>query len=334
MIQFSTPVEITPLPWQTGYRHKNMLIGSCFTENIGEKMKNLFYSTDINPFGILYNPVSIARCLRRMTNKRKFASEDLFIHDGIWHSYQHHGRFSDENHDKALDLINNRLLQSAAYLREAQFLFITLGTALIYELKATGEIIANCHKMPSDIFRRFRLTVTETVETLQEALDELFASNPGIRVIFTVSPIRHLKDGASGNQLSKATLLLAVDALVRGFGQDRCAYFPSYEIVMDELRDYRFYADDMTHLSSVATQYIWNRFEEIIIDKESREISRQIAPIIKAMEHRPFNRNTPMHQAFLAKTLKKVHELSDNYPYIQLLAAKEHFEKEIQKFTS
>lgn len=329
-MQFRTIVEIPPFGKMTGYRSKNFFLGSCFTENIGGNMQRLCFDTDINPFGILYNPVSIARSLQRLLSGEPFTREELFQHNGLWHSFMHHGRFSHASPEMALQAINDRFIQSAANLRTADFLFITLGTAWIYELKSTGKAVANCHKVPANEFRRFRLTVQEAVEHLKDALEALFEVNPGLHVVVTVSPIRHLKDGANGNQVSKSVLLLASDALVRGFGTDRCSYFPSYEIVNDELRDYRFYAEDMTHLSDVAIRYIWSRFSESLIDSESREMAKKIESIIRAVEHRPFNRLTPEHLTFLQKTGEKVIDILNNNPYIQLLPVQQWLQREME----
>lgn len=329
-MQFRTIIEIPPFGKMTGYRSKNMFLGSCFTENIGENMQRLCFDTDINPFGILYNPVSIARSLQRLLSGLSFSREELFHQDGLWHSFMHHGRFSHADPHTALKGINDRFNQSAATLRTADFLFITLGTSWIYELKRTGEVVANCHKVPADEFRRYRLTVQEAVEYLRDVMEELFEVNPAIHVVLTVSPIRHLKDGANGNQVSKSVLLLAADALVKGFGPNRCTYFPSYEIVMDELRDYRFYAEDMTHLSDVAIQYIWGRFSETLIDSESRELAKKVGTVIKAVEHRPFNRLTPEHLSFLQKTEEKVIDILNNNPYIQLLPVQQWLQREMK----
>ena len=330
-MEFRTKVEIPPFGKTSGYRSKNMFLGSCFTENIGENMQRLCFDTDINPFGILYNPLSIARSLQRLINGESFSREELFLQNGLWHSYMHHGRFSHADPETALKGINERFNQSAAYLQNADFLFITLGTAWIFELKSTGKVVANCHKVPAAEFRRFRLTVQEAVEHLRDVLEELFQVNPGIHVVLTVSPIRHLKDGANGNQVSKSVLLLAADALTRGFGPERCSYFPSYEIVMDELRDYRFYAEDMTHLSDVAIRYIWNRFAETLIDPESRDLAKRIEPVIRATEHRPFNRLSQEHLSFLQKTEEKAIEILKNNPYIHLLPVQQWLKRETKE---
>lgn len=334
MSQFRIIVEVPSFPWKTGYTLKNMFLGSCFTENIGGIMQSLEFDTDINPFGILYNPVSIARGLERLLSGKLYTPEELFQHNGLWHSFMHHGRFSGKDPVMTLHGINQRLHQSSQYLLKADFLIITLGTAWIYEFRHSGEVVANCHKVPSQEFRRFRLTIGEVTDGLKQALELLFQNNPKIRVIFTVSPIRHTNDGAVENQRSKATLLLAADALVRGFGPDRCAYFPSYELVMDELRDYRFYAADMVHLSDVAIQFIWERFTYAFTDSESKAIMGRIEAINRAIAHKPFNPETTEHLRFLENIMMKVLAISDEFSYISLTGQKEILHREIEAIRS
>ncbi len=326
-----TPVDVPELPWQTSYRQKNLFLGSCFTENIGELMASLAFDVNVNPFGILYNPVSIAKAILRLIQGSPFVKDDLFEHNGLWHSYMHHGRFSGDSAAEVLTCINNSLETGSQYILNAGFLFVTLGSAWIYEHKATGEVVANCHKVPAREFRRFRLSLGETVEGLRSALDKLWEVNSDIKVIFTVSPVRHTSDGAIENQLSKSVLLLAVDALVKGYGPRRCAYFPSYELVMDELRDYRFYAGDMVHLSPVAIHYIWEKFAEVSVDLESHDIMAGVVAINKAVEHKPFNRITKEHLAFLEKTRSKLLTITTNYPYISLSAPQQFLDREVSQ---
>lgn len=324
-----TPVDVPVLPWQTSYRQKNLFMGSCFTENIGELMAALAFDVNVNPFGILYNPVSISKAILRLIDGSPFVKDDLFEHNGLWHSYMHHGRFSGDSVAEVLTCINNSLEKGSQYIRNAGFLFVTLGSAWIYENKANGEVVANCHKVPSSEFRRFRLSLGETVESLRSALDKLWEINSEIKVIFTVSPVRHTSDGAIENQLSKSVLLLAVDALVKGYGPKRCAYFPSYELVMDELRDYRFYAGDMVHISSEATQYIWEKFAEVSVERESIDIMAMVVAINRAVEHRPFNRITKEHLSFLEKTRSKLLAITTKYPYISLTGPQQFLDREI-----
>lgn len=332
MVTFRTPVAIPVFSWKTGYREKQLFIGSCFTENIGERMAELKFDTDINPCGILYNPVSAGNCLRMLLEKKQLSAGDLFQRGGMWHSFSHHSRFSAETAEKALTQMNGRLEQSSRFLEQAGFLFLTFGTAWIYEWKATGQVVANCHKLPASGFRRFRLSVAEITGLYRDLLTDLWAVNPGLKVVFTVSPVRHWSDGATENQLSKATLLLAIDALLRGFGTERCAYFPSYEMVMDELRDYRFYAEDMLHLSPVAVQYIWEAFSAALIGDESHEVLREVQNILRAVAHRPFNKKSDEYLKFCLNSLQTVSRLADRFPGIDLSVEKDYFQRQIDEF--
>lgn len=310
-----------------------MFLGSCFTENIGNRMAELKYNTDINPFGILYNPVSVANGLRILLDKKVFTSEDLVEADGLWHSFFHHGRFSSPNKKETLEIINNRIKLSAEFLKSADFLFITFGTSWIYKYKKTGQTVSNCHKIPAAEFERERLTVDEIVKNYTELFTEIRKVNPSVQVVFTVSPIRHWKDGAVENQRSKAILLLAIDAITRDFGDDFCTYFPAYEIVMDELRDYRFYAPDMLHISEVAIDYIWEKFEKNLVDSESRETAKKVDKIVKAARHKPLHGNTDEYYRFLEKMNEKALQLEHNNEHLDLTAEKKCFITEREKIT-
>ena len=199
-------------------------------------------------------------------------------------------------------------------------------------MKATGEIVSNCHKFPESDFKRFRLTPGEIVDVYRELLSDLWIFNSNLKIVFTVSPIRHWKDGANGNQLSKAVLLLAADRLVTGFGNEHCAYFPSYEIVMDELRDYRFYAPDLMHLTQVAIDHIWDRLSRSMIAEDSLRLSKSIMKIVKAREHRPFTPDSDAYQYFLLKNLNEINELTISFPYINLEEEKSFFEQELREY--
>jgi hypothetical protein len=328
--KFHTQVNVPEIPWETGYKKKNIFMGSCFTENVGQKMADLNYLVDINPFGILYNPMSVANGLRWMLNLKQFEASDLVQYNGLWHSFAHHGRFSSTDPAEMLGGINSRLQHSSEFLKTADFLFITFGTAWIYRYNKTSEIVSNCHKIPAREFTRERLSVEEIVETYKTLLPALWEENKTLKIIFTVSPIRHWKDGAIENQRSKAILHLAVDALQKLFpGQS--AYFPSYEIVMDELRDYRFYAADMLHISDVAIDHIWQQFEATLIDEESRKLAQKVEKIKRAAAHRPINKSTPEFRKFIQKFYNNILELEIEFPYLNLKLEKEHFIRHLGK---
>lgn len=329
MSLFTTPVEVTPFPWRSDHARHHVLIGSCFTEHVGTLMAELKFPVTVNPFGILYNPVSVASCLRRLVTGQPFTREELFEHDGLWHSYSHHGRFSAPDAGEALENINRALTLGAVSLRNAGFLLITLGTARVYEHRATGETVANCHKVPAREFRPYRLTVAHAVASLREALEACWQANPSLKVILTVSPVRHNQDGPTENQLSKAVLLLAADALVSGYGSERCAYFPAYEIMMDELRDYRFYQPDMVHPSPLAVEVIWEKFSTSFFTPEALRLAREIARLRQAVDHRPIHPATKAYRLFLTRALENATRLAKNHPGLDFSAEIDYFSKQI-----
>ncbi len=329
MVPLITPVGVPPFPWRGEYADKYLFLGSCFTENIGNRMEELKFSTLINPFGILYNPLSIASTLERLIEASPFQSEELFCHGGVWHSYSHHGRFSGLDREETLSCINKSLDSGSQFLKNADFLMLTFGTAWVYELKSTGKVVANCHKVDAHEFKRYRLTVGDTVLQLRETIEKLWNFNPGIKVIFTVSPVRHMKDGPTGNQLSKAVLLLATDALVNGFDTARCGYFPSYEIMMDELRDYRFYDDDLLHPSPWAIDCIWEKFRDAFFPENVTAISQEIAMIRKSINHRPLFPGSQEYRQFLENSLQKAVKLAKNFSALDFSNEIKYFSKQL-----
>ncbi len=331
-MSFFTEIGIPEFPWKLDYSKSMMFFGSCFSENIGQKLLDLKFQVDMNPFGILYNPESIANGLKILLEHRIFTDDDLFQDQGLWNSFYHHGRFSDVDKGATLEKINSRISSSSEFIRKADFLVITFGTAWVYELKKTGKIVSNCHKVPASEFKRFRLGVYEITETYRELLEEIWKFNPNLKVLFTVSPIRHWKDGAVENQVSKSTLLLSVDRLKSGFGESNCGYFPSYEIMMDELRDYRFYAEDMLHLSPVATDYIFDRFSKVMISKSSQDLFPAIQKILKSVAHRPVNPTSSEYQRFLRANLEEINKLILSFPYLNFEPEKLYFGQKLAGF--
>lgn len=329
--KFQTIVDIQQFSWKTGYSRRNLFMGSCFTENVGNRMKDLKFDIDINPFGILYNPVSIANGLQFLIQNKEFKEADLIETDGLWHSFYHHGRFSFPDKQETIDTINRTIKSSSAYLEKAGFLFITFGTAWVYRYLKTGQIVSNCHKIPSNEFERVRLSGNEIVSEYISLLNEIKKRNPSLKVIFTVSPIRHWKDGAVENQRSKSVLLLAIDEIIKKSGADFCTYFPAYEIVMDELRDYRFYADDMIHITDFAVNHIWEKFQTSLIDDESQLIIPQIQKIVKAVNHKPLHKNTVEYLRFLKQMEDETLLLESRCRYLNLADEKEYFKTEIDK---
>ena len=312
-MELYTYIHIPKAPFRFSCTEQMLLLGSCFAENIGTRLAGNKFNVDINPFGTLYNPASIAAALRMLLHPQRFTAGDLFGHEGVYHSFAHHSRFSSTSETECLRNINDRLEGSANGFRKTAYLVVTLGTAYVYRLKSSGEVVANCHKLPEKIFDRSMLTVAEIVSEWKELLLSLWEQNPELKILFTVSPIRHWKDGAHGNQLSKATLLLAVDELQSAY-PERIAYFPAYEIMMDELRDYRFYATDMLHPSELAIDYIWQRFTENFLSDETKGILKEWAEIQKAINHRPFQPESDAYKRFISQTLLKMERINEKFP--------------------
>ena len=295
-----------------------MLFGSCFSENIGDKLLDYRFRAEVNPFGILYNPMSISRAIRRLISRKSFSETDLIFHNEMYHSLMHHGDYSEMDKNVCLKNISERFSAAADFIRETDVFLITFGTAYIYKWKATGEVVGNCHKIPADKFSRFRLSVDEIVAEWSEIISEIKSKNGSqnkrVKFLFTVSPIRHWKDGAHENQVSKSILHLAIDNLQSRF--DDVHYFPAYEILLDELRDYRFFAEDMMHPSSVAIDYIWERFSEVYFGDRTKKINEEWLQIFRAINHKPINSETEAHQKFLEKTKLKMEAFFEKYPAI------------------
>lgn len=290
------------------------MFGSCFIENIGRLLIDNKFKANLNPFGVLYNPQSISQALQLLINEHTFSADDVFEHKGIYHSFFHHSSFSHSDKEKCLEQINHRRKQASDDFRQADILFITFGTAYVFRNRESGKVVGNCHKLPAGYFDRYRLSVEDIVQEWSNLLKRLKEINPSLQVIFTVSPIRHLKDGAHDNQLSKSVLLLAIDELCKS--DESLHYFPSYEIVLDELRDYRFYNEDMVHPNSVAVRYIWERLAESYMHDETHLITDEWRKIFSALNHRPLNIESEEYKLFLRQTLLKLKAFDDKYPYI------------------
>lgn len=287
------------------------MLGSCFSESIGKKLQELYIPIDNNPFGIVYNPISIARQLKRLLSGQKYSPDDLFFYNGLWASFDHHGKFSDVDASNCLEKINTRLENSVTNLRKSVVLFLTFGTSAVYYNNETSKPISNCHKLPTNKFTRRFLSVSEIVEIYTDILGKLCNINPALQVVFTVSPVRYLADGAHNNQLSKSVLLLAIDELCNKI--ENVSYFPSYEILLDELRDYRFFADDMAHPSELAINYIWSVFRQTFFNAETQNLAIEIEKIVQASMHRPFNQNSEPHQKFIAQYLSKIQSIKTTH---------------------
>lgn len=286
-MELQTVVKIEKPVFQVDYATPVMMLGSCFVENIGEKLRYFRFPVDINPCGIVYNPFSVADTVSSLLHGKQFGADELLHNAGKWVSLSHHGCFSDQDAEECLRKINCRMESSALFLRKTGVMVITWGTSWVYRHKNSGRIVANCHKFPATDFEHYRLGVSDIVSLYVDLLQALFAEMPELKVVFTVSPVRHWKDGAHGNQVSKAVLLLAIEELVHQFSQ--VSYFPSFEIVMDELRDYRFYAEDMLHLSAQGVNYVWERFQETYMTEQARDMMKRVDKLNRILLHRPLD---------------------------------------------
>lgn len=311
---FQTKVQIPPSSLKMGYEDQMMTLGSCFAENIGKKMNDVYFDLDVNPFGVLYNPVSIKNSLELLLQNKPFSSDDLFEYHSLWNSFSHSTQFSNPDQKTCLDNINFRLESSAEFLKNTDALIITFGTAWIFEDVKSESVVSNCHKLPANQFQRRRLSVDEIVADYSELINQLTDQLPDLKLIFSVSPIRHWKDGAHENNISKSTLLLAIEELQSRFEQVH--YFPAFEIQMDELRDYRFYASDMLHPSEVAVDYIWQRFSETYFNEQTLQIKSQLDQFNADMAHRPLHPESAYFQYFKTKLEERKAGLLARYKFL------------------
>ena len=324
MKTFRTEIKIEPAPKPIDYDAHLFFMGSCFASNIGDFFATHSLNTLVNPFGVLYNPFSIANSLERLLNNQTFAKADLLVQNGYYHTFYHHSQFNAETEHEFLSVANAAVEKGVKFLKQTNVLVFTFGTAWVYQHKELEVIVSNCHKYPAASFHRFRLSVNEIVDRYRKLLMDIQAINPSVQFIFTVSPVRHWKDGAHGNQLSKSTLLLAIDELVKDFSSS-AHYFPSYEILLDELRDYRFFSDDMLHPSDQAVGFIREKFIASQYTTEGRAFINKVDKLFKAASHRPFNPNAEAHLRFVKKHIEKVEALQKEYGNVNLSTLKERF---------
>ncbi|MCE5173857.1 MAG: GSCFA domain-containing protein [Bacteroidales bacterium] len=324
-MEFRTAIPVQIADFHLAHTDKMMILGSCFAENIGLMLKESGFRVSLNPFGVLYNPASVGTALQRLWQDQSFREEELVEHDGFYHSFSHHSSFSGTDPKSTLEKINTAFNQAVVDLKDATCLIITFGTSWVYTLPSTDQIVANCHKMPEENFLRRRLTVHEIEYFYIELLEMLFQEKPDLKVLFTVSPIRHMKDGVHENTLSKATLHLAIEGLCESF--DHVFYFPAYELLMDDLRDYRFYAEDMVHPSAIAQRYIWDYFSDTCFTKSTKDIVHQVQQIRKAMEHKPFHPEDEAYKRFAKKNIAILELLAAKAPEIDLNKERCFFEQ-------
>ncbi len=323
-MNFRTTISAGPPRTEISYSDHIMLIGSCFAAYMGDRMKMCKMPVMINPSGTVYNPVSVLNTIDSIISSKVTSVNDLFYHKNTWLSFFHYTNFTSDDPELLVKKINDINLRAGDFLRKARFLFITFGTARVYRHKESGLIVSNCHKVPNARFATELLTVSEIADKWLTLLDRLSAFNPDLRIVFTVSPVRHWKDGAHGNQVSKSVLFLAVEKLL---GHPSApAYFPAYEIVMDELRDYRFYSDDMLHPSSLAIDYIWEYFSGSYLDKKTLDLYNEVLKIQKASTHRISKNSDTGIKDFVSGMQKKISDIESKAPEIDFSVEKKYFQ--------
>ena len=298
------------------YRDKIMLVGSCFTEHIGNSLAGLKFQVMQNPNGIVFDPSTVASSITSYIENKKYSAEELIQLNELWQSWQHHSRYSGVNRDEVLEVINKSQQQAHDFLKEAKWLIITLGTSFSYRLTDGSKPVANCHRAPSVWFNKHMMSIDETVTAFDTLLYRLFQFNPSINIIFTVSPVRHIRDGIINNNRSKARLLESVHHLVNKFS--RLHYFPSYELVIDVLRDYRFYDIDLVHPNYQATSFVIEHFMNHYVNESSLTLSKEIEKIVIARKHKPFQPSTDAHKHFLKLHEERTKILMTSYPFLSL----------------
>ncbi|MDI1257257.1 MAG: GSCFA domain-containing protein [Flavobacterium sp.] len=315
-MQFRTQIPISKSNHPIGYESKVVSLGSCFAVNIGEKFQYFKFQNTFNPFGILFHPLAIEKFIDFTLSGKEFGASDVFFHNEQWHCFDAHSEISHPEQGALLENLNQITQSTNNQITEATHLIITLGTAWIYRKIDSGAIVANCHKIPQQQFTKELLSSKSIKESLARIIEKVNATNPNCKIIFTVSPVRHIKDGFVENQWSKSNFITAVHETILQF-RENAVYFPSYEIMMDELRDYRFYAEDMLHPNQIAINYIWERFSEAYISAESQAVMTEIDSIQKSLLHRPFNVESEQHQQFLSKLRQKIDAILQHYPQVK-----------------
>tara|TARA_R110002050_G_scaffold204522_4_gene340225 strand:+ start:160605 stop:161549 length:945 start_codon:yes stop_codon:yes gene_type:complete len=313
-LKLQTQVPINKSENQIDYNSQLFLLGSCFVENIGQKLTYFKFQSLQNPFGILFHPLALENLISRALENKEYQEEAIFYLNERWQCFDAHSDLSATSKEELLRNLNKGLRATQSQLEKASHVIITLGTAWVYEALESNRVVANCHKVPQKEFVKKLLPVAVILRSLENIVKHVQAVNKNVQFVFTVSPVRHLKDGFVENQQSKAHVISAIHQLVK---QGNASYFPSYEIMMDELRDYRFYAEDMVHPNNLAIEYIWEKFKAVYISEESYSTMKEVDIIQKGLSHRPFNPDSDQHKKFLNNNERKIEYLQKSYPYMK-----------------
>lgn len=320
-MDFRLAHQVRPLQQRINIREPLMLVGSCFTDHMSARLRAMKFNVQENPNGILFNPLSIARAVDSWLDVKQYNPDDLFHHQDLWHSWDFHGRFSHPVQDTCLRQINDAVRNARYFLEKTSWLMLTLGSAFVYE--AASGVVANCHKLPANTFVHRLAGLTEVNNALHQMIERLLQVNPGLKILFTISPVRHAREGLIENNRSKGVLHLSVMEMQQRFEQ--VAYFPAYELVIDDLRDYRFYAEDMIHPNHAATQYVWEKFRDACFDEETLSWIQEMEPLSIGMKHRPFHPDTEAHRRFLDNMYDRSVRLQQRYPFVDLGAELAYF---------
>lgn len=296
------------------YHSKVMLLGSCFSDNIGAKFEYYKFQNTINPFGIMFHPKAIETFLDSVVNQKKYSENELVFQNDQYHCFDAHSSLSNLSAEMLVNNLNDILKSTHKQIKESTHLVITLGTAWVYEYIESNRIVTNCHKIPQKQFTKRILSIQEIIDSLCNIEELVKVVNPTIQLIYTVSPVRHIKDGFVENQQSKSHLLSATHKILNA---NSVSYFPSYEIMMDDLRDYRFYKEDMIHPNQMAIDYIWSQFKTVWLDDSTKPIMKEITTIQNGLGHRPFNSKSEQHLKFLKSLKDKIVQLQSHYPFIE-----------------
>lgn len=316
-MQFTTPIPIQQSNNLIDYNSRIVSLGSCFAVNIGQKLDYFKFNNITNPFGILFHPAALEKFTGFAINNHQFTEAGIFFNNDQWHCYDAHSDSSHPDKEVMLDNLNRIITAANNQIKNATHIIITLGTAWVYRLKSTGSLVANCHKVPQKEFTKEILSADAVKQSLINMLNMIYKVNPGVTVIFTISPVRHIKDGITENQRSKAHLITALqDILYNNTSETKLEYFPSYEVMMDELRDYRFYNQDMIHPNATAIDYIWERFTHAYIAPQALAVMKETDSIQKGLQHRPFNTGSKQHIKFIGTLNTKISKLREQYPHI------------------
>lgn len=314
-MDLQTKVPIQPTDSPIGYDSKIVLLGSCFVENMGAKLGYFKFRHTQNPFGILFQPLAIENLIQRAVEDVQYQENEVFEQEGVWRCFDAHSDLRSTDKDSLLKMLNQRLLSTREALENASHLILTLGTAWVYEYIPSKKVVANCHKVPQKEFHKKLLSVEAIVASLNSMVGLVQKINPKVQPIFTISPVRHLKDGFVENQQSKAHLISALHHFMAN--GHNVSYFPSYEIMMDELRDYRFYAKDMVHPNELAVDYIWEKFKSVWISEDSHSIMDEVEAVQKGLMHRPFNPDSEVHKKFETSLRSKITYLQKRYSFMK-----------------